>query len=188
LTRDSAGNLYIGSQRIVVSMIRGEIVKVAPSGTTTLLYTEDRAYGSALPFDLAVGANGGVFFSRNCEIDRVIDGTHALAVAGAVRCGNLGSGLPAPLVQMGTLVDLTNDPCGNIFALDQDNSQVWRIDRLGIASVVAGTGSAGIGPDGVASASPLDHPSRISVDPVRGKVYVADQYRVRAVAGVTCKG
>jgi sugar lactone lactonase YvrE len=85
--------------------------------------------------------------------------------------------------------DAAFDSDGNILIADQGQSRIRRIDaRTGIITTVAGRGHGGILGDGdLALTAGLAAPHGLTVDPVRGDIYIADTFadRVRKVAADT---
>ena len=85
----------------------------------------------------------------------------------------------------GRIYDVAVDAMGNQYIPDGDHHVVYRVDRLGATSVVAGTGSSGFSGDGgLATNAQLRQPSGVAVDGV-GNLYIADtsNNRLRKVSG-----
>ncbi len=82
------------------------------------------------------------------------------------------------------LVDLAYDAAGTAYVSDSGTHRVWRVTPGGQASVLAGTGTAGLTTDpGDASVAKLSSPQGVAVD-AAGNVYVVDagNRRVRRIA------
>ncbi len=109
-------------------------------------------------------------------------------VAGDGVFGFLGIGGPATSAQMGAIAGVALDGSGNLYFTDPWNQTVWQVAaQTGIASIVAGNGSAGYtGDGGPAIAATLDGPAAVAVDKA-ANLYIADQGSsvVRKVAAST---
>ncbi|MEO8595861.1 MAG: hypothetical protein ABI759_21250 [Candidatus Solibacter sp.] len=78
---------------------------------------------------------------------------------------------------------MASDAQGNIYFPDADNALVFKVDRLGILTVVAGNGIAGYsGDNGTATSASLNNPLGVAVDRA-GNLYIADNNnnRIRKV-------
>ena len=70
---------------------------------------------------------------------------------------------------------LAVDSQGNLYIADPGNKMVFRVDRNGILTVVAGNGIRGFSGDGgPATSASFDDPSDVAVD-ARGNIYVVDR-------------
>lgn len=65
------------------------------------------------------------------------------------------------------------DGAGNVFIADYGNSVVRKVNTVGIITTVAGTGTAGINADTMATAAQLNHPAGVAVD-ATGNLFIAD--------------
>jgi DNA-binding beta-propeller fold protein YncE len=103
--------------------------------------------------------------------DHVID-----TYAGDGEPASEGDGGTATAASIFSPVDVECDDSGNLFICERDGNRVRRVDReTGIITTVAGTGERGFtGDGGPASQAALDGPTGITVDRVRGRLYVAD--------------
>ena len=98
----------------------------------------------------------------------------------SVVAGN-GSGAPptpgiATASSLWSPESVTVDSTGNLFIADSKNRLIEKVSPAGILSVVAGNGSYGIPTPGLASSSPMGHPSAVALD-AAGNLYVADSYK-----------
>ena len=79
--------------------------------------------------------------------------------------------------------DVAVDAGGNVYVLSEVPSRVYKIDRSGIITTLAGTGEKGFGGDGGPATEALfNSPSSVAVD-TNGNVYVADtgNHRIRKI-------
>ncbi len=84
----------------------------------------------------------------------------------------------------GLVYNVSLDAAGNLYAADSTKHQVYKIDPLGLTTVIAGTGRAGFSGDGaLATAALLNGPLGTAVAP-DGTVYIADAAndRIRKIA------
>ncbi|MCW3122615.1 MAG: hypothetical protein JWQ38_2107 [Flavipsychrobacter sp.] len=118
-------------------------------------------------------------------------GLHAVTtVAGTPPIGGLlGSGGPATAAQMNNPYSVVTDTFGNLYVADRGNNIIRKINKFGIISTYAGTGTAGYSGDGgPADKAQLSGPSGISIvtlPPGQVIMYVADQgnNRIRRIDG-----
>jgi sugar lactone lactonase YvrE len=124
-----------------------------------------RTLGS--PFDIALDATGNIYIS-----DYGNQSVYKMTPSGVTT--DLITGL-------NNTQGLTLDAQGNVLVAGAN--RVWRITPEGVASVIAGTGSADFSGDGQAATSAtLNAPSDVAVDSL-GNVYIADRdnRRIRKV-------
>jgi sugar lactone lactonase YvrE len=97
-------------------------------------------------------------------------------IAGTGAGGFGGDGGPARHAQLFAPHGIAFDAQGNLLIADTFNHRIRRIDRNGVITTVAGTGTAGYSGDGgPAVASSLNGPQDIAVDR-DGNILVADSY------------
>jgi sugar lactone lactonase YvrE len=188
---DDEGNLFLadmGNHRIrTVVLAAGSITTLA--GTGTLGFSGDGGPASAAQFNTAVAVAvdpaGNLFVADrgNHRIRRIDRSGIITTVAGTGSAGFSGDGGPASAAQFNTAVAVAVDPAGNLFVADRGNHRIRRIDRSGIITTVAGTGTRGSSGDaGPATSAHLDGPAGLAVD-AAGNLFIADQdnHRVRKV-------
>ncbi|MBX9599961.1 MAG: IPT/TIG domain-containing protein [Bryobacteraceae bacterium] len=84
----------------------------------------------------------------------------------------------------GDIQNIAVDGAGNLYAADVTRASVYKVDRLGVTTVVAGNGTPGYSGDGaLATAAQLRLPAGVAIGP-DGSIYVADygNARIRRVA------
>lgn len=84
----------------------------------------------------------------------------------------------------GPVYNVSVDAAGNLFVADQGKHVVYKVDRLGATTVVAGTGTRGYSGDGaLATNAQLNAPTGTAIAP-DGTLYIADfaNDRIRKVA------
>jgi uncharacterized protein (TIGR03437 family) len=92
-------------------------------------------------------------------------------------------GKPATQAKIAAPGRMAVDAQGNIYFPDADNALIFKVDRSGILTVVAGNGIAGYsGDNGPATSASLNDPLGVAVDPA-GNLYIADNNnnRIRKV-------
>jgi sugar lactone lactonase YvrE len=105
----------------------------------------------------------------------------------ATIAGGGSNGPAALLADVGPPISVAVDADGNTFFVGLDMNQVFKVDRGGNLTVVAGAGIAGYGGDGgPASDAKLNHPLGVAVDQ-KGNLFIADimNRRVRRVDALT---
>jgi YD repeat-containing protein len=176
------GSLYIaddGNDRVRRVRPDGAVMAFAGQGGK-LEYSGDGGKAASgqlsLLRGLAVGEGGDVFIAQNgfhqCVRRVGTDGILTRFIPG-------GFGM-SPL-RTACAVAASKD--GAVYVADGDGCRVWRVDKDGAASVVAGTGKAGFsGDDGPAVQAELNSPSGLALGP-NGGLYIADagNQRIRRV-------
>jgi sugar lactone lactonase YvrE len=115
----------------------------------------------------------------NHRVRRVdlLDPLHVIETyAGDGEPASEGDGGPATAASVFSPVDVECDAAGNLFICERDGNRVRRVDgATGVITTVAGNGERGFtGDRGPATEAKLDGPTGITIDRVRGRLYVAD--------------
>jgi sugar lactone lactonase YvrE len=136
------------------------------------------------PFDLALGRDDELHFSTTGRtyVVSITDDERLQVVAGNGEfIPNAAQG-PGPDVSLAFPGGISISDDGTIYIAD--DQRVWKVDREGIATVIAGSIGAGdLGDGGPATEAALDSAIAVAPGP-DGRIYIADagHHRVRAVA------
>jgi len=189
---DRHGNVY------VADVANERIRKISPGDTITTFAgsgpvgvsifagdggqaTDARLSG---PMGVAADMAGNIYISDGNRIRKVNPAGIINTIAGNGAPGYGGDSGPATTAELGP-VGLAIDGLGNVYAADEFNNRVRKIDTAGIITTIAGNGTMGFGGDGgPATAAELNKPLDVAVD-AAGNIYIADgyNYRVRKVDG-----
>lgn len=104
--------------------------------------------------------------------------------AGNGLAGFGGDGGPAAQAMINRVDALAVDGAGNVYMADEKNNRVRKVDRNGVITTFAGSGTAGFGGDsGPAAQAQLNTPTGVCTD-TNGNVYINDisNFRVRKVS------
>lgn len=195
LTKDAAGNLYIGDQQnFRVRRIDPDGIITTFAGNGTQGSTGDGGPATDAELDWEFGSNpepsGGLAVVEQklyladtlANRLRVIDLASGRidAFAGTGDAGYSGDGGPALEATFNKPRKLVLGPDGSLYVADTDNHVIRAIDLAsGIVRTVAGTGEQGRDEDGkLATETRLNRPFGLSFDP-DGNLYVMDTLNSR---------
>jgi uncharacterized protein (TIGR03437 family) len=155
---DTAGNLYIAdvSNNVIRKVSNGVITTVA--GIHISGFSGDNGPATSaqlkLPSQVAVTAGGILYIGdeRNLRIRKVSSSGIITSIVGNGLQGFSGDGGPAVNAQLCNPVDLALDSTGAVFVSDICTFHIRKISG-GQISTVAGDGTNGFTPDGVAAAN-----------------------------------
>jgi hypothetical protein len=211
---DAHGNLYIADtygNRVVKVTPQGQAVTVAGDGTAG--YSGD---GRPAPFaqlnepaGVALDAHGNLYIADSASnvIRRVdartgiittVAGDHAAGQASGGLGGFSGDGGPATSAQLNDPQGIAVDGAGDLFIADTFNNAVREVTPAGTITTVVNSAPAGGGtpaPGGESSgkaptASKLNTPYGIAIDPSTGTLYIADTHnsKIAQVTGLAQPG
>ncbi|MEP7362270.1 MAG: SMP-30/gluconolactonase/LRE family protein [Acidobacteriota bacterium] len=176
-----------GSHSVLRLTKGGELRVIAGTGISGYSGDGGPAIAAALaaPAGVAVDAAGNLYIadSENHRIRRVNAQGIIQTVAGTGTLGREGDGGPATSAQLRFPSGIGFDAAGNMFIGDRGNFLIRKIDKAGIMSTYAGTGSrTPSGDGGPALSAGFGFPEFVAVDPA-GNLYVSDSaaYRVRKI-------
>ncbi len=134
---------------------------------------------------IAVDKKGNIYFSRRAHntIHKIDDKGRMTLVAGTGSAGYTGDGGPAVKATLRTPAGIAVDDEGNVYIADRENHVVRQVDKQGIITTIAGTGTAGFkGDGGPAAEAQLNLPSGIALDK-DGNIFISDRTnnRVRKI-------
>jgi uncharacterized protein (TIGR03437 family) len=148
LAIDSAGNLYIADQG------NDAIRKVNTSGIISTLAGGIQVGNSPIPGgrlnaadSVAVDAAGNIYSSGANNIVKIDSSGNYTTIAGGV-LGYSGDGGPAKSAALKSPSGIALDAAGNLYFADAGNNRIRKIDKAGVITTVAGTGTAGFSGDG----------------------------------------
>jgi hypothetical protein len=177
LSADGSGNVYIADsynlrvRKVDAASASPTIATVAGNGGFSSGDGEV-ATKAALPSvaGLEVDAGGNLYLPDGDRIRRIDAGTGVITTVAGPGAAARGYGT-------------AHDAAGNLYIADYDANRVRKVDTLGNASVIAGTGAFGwSGDGGLATSARLYGPTAVALDGA-GNVYIADTLndRVRRV-------
>lgn len=138
-----------------------------------------------VPVDLAFDPDGNMYVAERYGSRIVkIDAAGILTVlAGTGESSFSGDGGPAAAAALNGASAVATDSKGNVYIADTLNNRIRMVDRRGVITTVAGTGTAGLSGDGgPATAARLKAPGGMTIDSA-GNLYVNDlgNLRIRKV-------
>jgi uncharacterized protein (TIGR03437 family) len=142
------------------------------------------------PTGVAVDSAGNLYIADafNDRIRRVDLNGVITTIAGTGVGGFGGDGGAATAAMLDCPTRVTFDAFGSLFIADQCNHRIRKVDRNGIITTVAGSGTPGAalggfsGDGGTATAAQFKHPTAVTIDN-GGNMYITDQFnnRIRRV-------
>lgn len=178
---DAAGNYYITDRdhnRICKVNTAGIITTIA--GVPGMFFNGDNIPATAAvlsyPYGIALDAAGNIYYADGgfSRIRKINTAGIITTIAGTGTNGYNGDNIAATAAQIFDPGGVAFDTAGNIYFADGHNFRVRKIDKSGIITTVAGTGSPGYNGDNIpATNAELNVPSNLSVD-MGGNIYVAD--------------
>jgi sugar lactone lactonase YvrE len=175
LAFDNAGALYVGDEG------DEQLRRIDVSGPSTVIDTSSVPGAPIKPgyliFDSAGNlyvADHATFQHTGCRIVRITPAGSMKVIAGTGSCGFAGDGRPAVAAQLDDPNGLAIDSAGNLYFADSNNQRIRRIDRNGIVTTVAGTGTSGSnGDNGPGAKAELASPFGIAMAP-GDQLYIAE--------------
>ncbi|HEX3743125.1 MAG TPA: IPT/TIG domain-containing protein [Bryobacteraceae bacterium] len=175
---DGAGNLYIvdrNNNRIRKVDTSGTISTFAGNGTSASSGDGGPATSAALflPIAIAVDGAGNVYIADPGEGLRKVDTT------GIISSVPVTSSFLSKIASPG---GMTVDSAGNLYVSDLNGSAIYKLDKAGVLTTVAGGAFGFSGDGGPATKAALYFPSGVAIDSA-GNIYFADKgnNRVRKV-------
>lgn len=163
------------------------LLAVAPPTVTTVAGTGAAGYSPTQmsnAYGVVMGPDGSLYF---CDLDNQrirrldVKSKQMTTIAGSGERGYRGDGGPAVDAALNMPHELRFDAAGNLYVVERDNHVIRKIDRRGVISTVAGTGTAGFSGDGgLAVRAQLRQPHSILFD-ADGTLLICDvgNHRIR---------
>ena len=163
------------------------VLKIDRNGPSSTAGTGDARASTpgALAWSVAVDAAGAVYIAdAGAHRVRKVDASGVeTTVAGTGTAGFSGDAGPATSAMLSFPTGVAVDGAGILYIADLQNMRIRRVDRNGVISTVAGSGTRGFSGDGgPATRARLNRPNRVAVDR-SGTLYFADvgNHRIRKV-------
>ena len=204
---DAAGNVYIAdtyNHRVLKVTPAGQVTAVAGDGTAG--YSGDGRLGTFAelnePTGVAVDAQGNLYIadSANNVIRRVdaktgiittVAGDYAADQANGGLGGFSGDGGPATSAELNDPQGVAVDGAGDLFIADTFNNAIREVTPAGVITTVVNTSAKPGGEsNGTATASHLNTPYGVAIDPSTEDLYIADSNnnRIAEVTGLAQSG
>ncbi|HSY77153.1 MAG TPA: T9SS type A sorting domain-containing protein [Bacteroidia bacterium] len=194
---DNFGNFYIAddmNSRIRKVDKAGIISTIAGNGTQG--YSGDGGQATAAeifaPGGVAVDDSGNIFIADggNNRIRKVSKSGIISTIAGDSTWGYNGDGMIATSAELHDPIGVAVDHYGNIYIADDNNNRIRKINKAGIITTLAGTGTPGYNGDGIlATSAELQYPTGMAVDD-SGNIFIADagNNRIREITNGSALG
>ncbi|MGH2711770.1 MAG: hypothetical protein ACRDH9_11280 [Actinomycetota bacterium] len=189
---DAAGNVYIAdtnNHRIRKVTPGGTITTVAGNGMSGFSGDGGPATSARLRFPEGVWVDtaGNIFIADegNQRVRKVDTAGNISTIAGTGTAGFAGDGGPATAARLNQPEDITTDPAGNVYIVDNENHRIRRVSTGGTISTFAGNGFEGYAGDGGAATSArLNDPSGVAYNNANDNLYISDtdNNRIRQVS------
>jgi len=177
---DDNGNLYItDANNNMIRKIDNSGIITTIAGTGVAGYSGDGGLATAAqlngPYDIAIDANGNLFFTGFNYVIRKIDNSGIITtIAGTGVAGYSGDGGLATSAEMNFSFGITFDTSGNLLITESVNNVIRKIDNTGIITTIAGTGVAGYSGDGgLATSAQLSNVRTVTFNAL-GEMYITD--------------
>ncbi|HUI57792.1 MAG TPA: protease pro-enzyme activation domain-containing protein [Bryobacteraceae bacterium] len=178
------GTITVAGQTFTVTQAYPLITRLA-GGAMPLTAAQGTSISIPVSYGVAVDSTGNAYFpSPNLNAVFMADPTGVVTrIAGTGAPGHSGDSGPALSAQLNGPNGVAVDVFGNVYIADTKNQRVRKVDRSGVITTVAGTGSCCYGGDGGAAASALlNAPNGVAADS-QGNLYIVDtgNQRIRKV-------
>jgi hypothetical protein len=187
LTADAKGNVYFTdfSSNLVDALAASDHTVTVVAGSPASGYSGDGgpATMAALfgPVAICLSSKGDVVFVDDFRVRSFAVDGNITTVAGNGFGSYFGDGGPATQAGLDYPASVVADGTGNIYAADQDNGVVRRIDAVtGVITTVAGGGRFGVVGDGGPAVQASLNPVSLALDQA-GHLYVSSNGAIRVV-------
>jgi hypothetical protein len=177
---DASSRIVIGEteNHRVRMIVNGIITTVA--GTGTKGYSGDKGPATLAmlngPMGIAIGPTGYILIcdAGNARIRMIVNG-NITTIAGTGAYGSDGDKGPATAAQLGRPVNIAIDASGNFLFTDNWMGNVRMIDKNGIITTIAGSGTgrySAYNGDGIATSRNIISPVGIAIDINTGDIFI----------------
>jgi sugar lactone lactonase YvrE len=178
---DTAGNLYVAGDHVPYVFRVGtdnRVLILAGNGEPGYTGDGGQAVAAELttPFGVASTNDGGFYLGDvDAQVIRYVDPTGVIStVAGSGTRGYAGDGGAATAATLNSPTRVRLDAAGNVYFCDTNNHVIRKVDKNGVITTIAGTGTVGYsGDNGPATAAQFHTPYDLRFAP-NGDLYVAD--------------
>jgi len=200
---DAEGDVFIadsGDNVIREVTPAGIIKRIAGTGIPGLGYAGPFGFPASLnsldyPQNVAVNAAGDVYIADtyNNRVLKVTPSGRVTAVAGDGTAGHSGDGRLATFAELNEPTGVAVDAKGNLYIADSANNVIRRVDAgTGTITTVVNTSAqpGGESNGAAATASKLNTPYGVAIDPSTGDLYIADTHnsKIAEVTGLAQPG
>ncbi|MGZ3866424.1 MAG: NHL domain-containing protein [Bacteroidia bacterium] len=189
MTVDSAGNIYLPDSNCIRMVNTSGIINTI-AGTRIAGFSGDGGPATSARMKsangIAVDRKGNVYFCDGNRIRMINTSGIINTIVGNGTAGFTGDGGLASAAQVSSPGGLAVDTAGNLYINDQGNVRIRKVDKTGIITTIAGTGTVGTtGDGGPAISAEINTPNYDLAVDLQGNIYFPDNNRLRKITAAT---